>query len=67
MSQNGLAMINPFMVLTAVAVGGILFGKVNGSEAAGFNGSVFLGIFLPVALVGLGVDVKRRIAGRKKP
>lgn len=59
-------MMNPFMVLTAVAIGGIVFGKMNGSETAVFNGYIFLGIFLPVAAIWFAVDVKRKLAGRKK-
>ena len=59
-------MMNPFMVLTAVAIGGIVFGKMNGSEAAVFNGYMFLGIFLPVAAIWFAVDVKRKLSGKKK-
>ena len=59
-------MMNPFMVLTAVAVGGIVFGKMNGSESAVFNGYIFLGIFLPVAVIWFAVDVRRKLAGKRK-
>ena len=58
-------MLNPFMALTAVAVGGIIFGKMNGSEIAVFNGYMFLGIFLPIAAIWFAVDVKRKLAGKK--
>jgi hypothetical protein len=54
------------MALTAVAIGGIVFGKINGSEAAVFNGYIFLGIFLPLAAIWFAVDVKRKLAGKKK-
>jgi hypothetical protein len=59
-------MLNPFMALSAVAIGGIVFGKMNGSEAAVFNGYMFLGIFLPVAMIWFAVDVKKKLAGKKK-
>jgi hypothetical protein len=59
-------MLNPFMVLTAVAIGGIVFGKMNGSETAVFNGYIFLGIFFPVAVIWLVADVKKKLAGKKK-
>ena len=59
-------MLNPFMVLAAIAIGGIAFGKMNGSEAAVFNGYMFLAIFLPVALIWFAVDVKKKLSGEKK-
>ena len=59
-------MLNPFMALSAVAIGGIVFGKMNGSEAAVFNGYIFLGIFLPLAVIWFAVDVKRKLSGKKK-
>ena len=58
-------MLNPFMALSAVAIGGIIFGKMNGSEAAVFNGFMFLGIFLPVAVIWFAVDVKKKLSGEK--